>query len=59
MQKNYFILSIIVAIALFLISIILINFRNVVGAILVAILLILIIFIVNMALWYDSVAVEF
>ena len=52
MQKDYFVLSIIVAIALFLISIILINFRNVVGAIIVAVLLILIIFIVNMALWY-------
>jgi len=52
MQKDYFVLSIIVAIALFLIGIILINFHNVVGAIIVAVLLILIIFIVNMALWY-------
>jgi len=52
MQKTYFLLSIIVAIAIFLISIVLIYFRNVIGAIIVAVLLILIIFIVNMALWY-------
>ncbi len=52
MQKTYFVLSIIVAIAIFLISMVLIYFRNVIGAIIVAVLLILVIFIVNMALWY-------
>jgi hypothetical protein len=52
MRKTYFVLSIILIIAIFLIGLVLVYFRNIIGAIIVAVLLILIVFIANMALWY-------
>jgi len=52
MRKTYFVLSIILIIAIFLIGLVLVYFRNIIGAIIVAVLLILIVFTVNMALWY-------
>lgn len=52
MRKTYFVLSIILIIAIFLIGLVLVYFRNIIGAIIVAVLLILIVFTANMALWY-------
>lgn len=52
MRKTYFVLSIILIIAIFLIGLVLVYFRNIIGAIIVAVLLILIVFTADMALWY-------
>jgi hypothetical protein len=52
MRKTYFVLSIILIVAIFLIGLVLVYFWNIIGAIIVAVLLILVVFIANMALWY-------